>query len=480
MKLIELLKNIDYKILSGNIDIEVEGIEYDSRKILDNYVFIAMIGTTTDGHKYISSAIDKGAKVIIVEKNIEEYIDGITYVYVSNIRHQLGFIASNYYGYPQDNIKIIGITGTNGKTTSTYILENILENTARIGTTGYRILDKEYDSVNTTPESLELIKLIKESVDNKVKYFIMEVSSHALKIGRVDMLEFESAIFTNLTQDHLDFHLNMDDYFNSKKHIIDLLKENAILSINKDDKYCKKIMGDNIYSFSIKDKDANLYGEILKYTNEGMNILIKYMNKKYEITVKLLGEHNLYNILGVISLLLNIGYNIDYILDRIKKIENIPGRFESIKNDKNAMIIVDYAHTPDGIKNVIKALKNITKNSIISIIGAGGDRDSTKRPLMSKAAALYSDYIILTSDNPRTEEPINILKDLENGLKDIGYDKYIIIENREDAIKKGIELLNDGDSLLIAGKGHENYQIIGTTKYHFDDKEIVNKYLKRS
>ena len=504
----EIFKDIEYEILKEGKKFEIKGIEYDSRKIKEDFIFVAMTGNTVDGHNFIQKAIDNGAKIIITEKNINisEYknADDISFILVKNIRKKLGIIASNYYGYPQNKIKIIGITGTNGKTTSSFILENILEKTARIGTTGNRILDEEFETVNTTPESLELIKLIDKSVKKGADYFIMEVSSHALEIGRVDMLKFDSAIFTNLTQDHLDFHKTMENYFNAKKKIFSMLrndKNNGKGIINIDDEHGAKIYSeknkDNYISVSIKNEEADILGDILNYTNNGMKVKINLKNyfkkinsnfkdkdeeyeEEYKFEMGLVGEYNLYNVLGCVASALSFGIKMNDIIKKLETMPAVPGRFETIKNNIEARIVVDFAHTDDGLLNVGKTLKQITDNQVITIFGAGGDRDHEKRPKMAKAAIQFSDYIILTSDNPRTENPINILADIEKGLIDEKYpfDKYLIISDRERAIKHGIKLLKKGDSLLIAGKGHENYQIIGTQKIHFDDRETVRNILE--
>lgn len=504
----EIFKDIEYEILKEGKKFEIKGLEYDSRKIKEDFIFVAMAGNTVDGHNFIQKAIDSGAKIIITEKNINisEYknADDVSFILVKNIRKKLGIIASNYYGYPQNKIKIIGITGTNGKTTSSFILENILEKTARIGTTGNRILDEEFETVNTTPESLELIKLIDKSVKKGADYFIMEVSSHALEIGRVDMLKFDSAIFTNLTQDHLDFHKTMENYFNAKKKIFSMLrndKNNGKGIINIDDEHGAKIYSeknkDNYISVSIKNKEADILGDILNYTNNGMKVKINLKNyfkkinsnfkdkdeeyeEEYKFEMGLVGEYNLYNVLGCVASALSFGIKMNDIIKKLETMPAVPGRFETIKNNIEARIVVDFAHTDDGLLNVGKTLKQITDNQVITIFGAGGDRDHEKRPKMAKAAIQFSDYIILTSDNPRRENPINILADIEKGLIDEKYpfDKYLIISDRERAIKHGIKLLKKGDSLLIAGKGHENYQIIGTQKIHFDDRETVRNILE--
>ena len=483
----KIFEGINYEVLNKGAEFEIEGIEFDSRNIKNNYVFVAMTGSLVDGHNYIDTAIEKGAKMIIVEKKDIKLEEDITYVYVENIRKNLGIIASNYYNWPQNKIKIIGVTGTNGKTTSTYILENILENTSRIGTTGHRILDVNKETTNTTPESIDLIKLLDESVKKGVEYFIMEVSSHALEIGRVEMLKFDSAIYTNLTQDHLDFHETMENYFQAKNKIFSKLRDDSSSAIvNADDFYGIRILQENksrknnFMSYSITDKASDIYGEVLEYNNFGMKIKIVYENKEYRFNSKLVGNYNLSNILSCVGVLVKLGIEMNDIIEKIQKIESVPGRFQLIENDKRIRVVVDFAHTEDGLINVLQTLKEMTKNKVITIFGAGGDRDKAKRKKMGIAATKYSDYIIITSDNPRNENPIDIINEIESGLKEVNFpkEKYETIVDREQAIARGIELSRENDSVLIAGKGHEKYQIIGDEKLHFDDCEIANKYIK--
>ena len=483
----KIFEGINYEVLNKGAEFEIEGIEFDSRNIKDSYVFVAMTGSLVDGHNYIDTAIEKGAKMIIVEKKDIKLEEDITYVYVENIRKNLGIIASNYYNWPQNKIKIIGVTGTNGKTTSTYILENILENTSRIGTTGHRILDVNKETTNTTPESIDLIKLLDESVKKGVEYFIMEVSSHALEIGRVEMLQFDSVIYTNLTQDHLDFHETMENYFQAKNKIFSKLRDDSSSAIvNADDFYGIRILQENksrknnFMSYSITDKASDIYGEVLEYNNFGMKIKIVYENKEYTFNSKLVGNYNLSNILSCVGVLVKLGIEMNDIIEKIQKIESVPGRFQLIENDKRIRVVVDFAHTEDGLINVLQTLKEMTKNKVITIFGAGGDRDKAKRKKMGIAATKYSDYIIITSDNPRNENPIDIINEIESGLKEVNFpkEKYETIVDREQAIARGIELSRENDSLLIAGKGHEKYQIIGNEKLHFDDCEIANKYIK--
>ena len=312
----------------------------------------------------------------------------------------------------------------------------------------------------------------------------MEVSSHALEIGRVDMLEFDSAIFTNLTQDHLDFHKTMENYFRAKKKIFKMLRKGALGVVNIDDEHGKIIYDEDnskYLSVSIKDKNADFYGEIIEYTNDGMKIKIVAKGIEEVLDINLVGEYNLYNVLGCVASIVSLGIDVEFIVEKLKHMSSVPGRFETIKNNLGARIVVDFAHTDDGLLNVGETLKDITEKRVITVFGAGGDRDHDKRPKMAKVAAKFSDFIILTSDNPRTENPTDILNQIEEGLTEINFskDKYTVIEDREEAIKYAIEnILSKGDSLLIAGKGHETYQIIGKEKKHFDDREMARKYCK--
>lgn len=471
MDIQKIFSGIEYRVLCTGIEFNVNDIQYDSRKIKENDIFVALIGSEVDGHSYIDKAIENGAKMLIVERLDLKYPEGIWVIQVNDLRNNLGFIASNYFDYPQNKLKVIGVTGTNGKTTSTYILESILKNSSRIGTTGCRILDKEYPTNNTTPESLDLIKLMDESVKKGVEYFLMEVSSHALYQGRVNMLMFDSAIFTNLTQDHLDFHKTMENYFQAKALILNHLRTNKLI-VNKDDIYCKRLLNKS-QSFSLKE-DADITGEILEYTLKGMKVKVSILGKNYEFVTKLMGEYNLQNILGVLLVIQQQGIDISYAIECIKNLNSISGRFELIDNDKEIMVVVDYAHTPDGLENILETLQNMKKNRIITVFGAGGDRDKTKRPLMAQMASKYSDIVYITSDNPRTEDPESILDDVEKGISNVKYYREV---DRENAIKKAVQNSEKNDIILIAGKGHEDYQIIGHTKIHFDDREMARKYL---
>lgn len=470
----ELFQGINYKILNKGKEVEYTGIEYDSRKIKNNNIFFALEGKNFDGHKYIKMAIENGAKMIVVSKELETLHKDISYIEVEDTRKIMGQVASNFYNKPEKKIKIIGVTGTNGKTTSTYILESLLGKVARIGTVEYKVGDEVFEAINTTPESLDIIKIIDLALKKNIKYLVMEVSSHALEMARVDMLDFDVAVFTNLSQDHLDYHENMEKYFLAKRKLFLKLKDKRKSVINIDDNN-GKILFNEFKGISYGEK-AILSGKVLEYNLSHMKIELTYKGDTYVKNVKLMGLFNLYNIMGAVGGALQLGFEFKNICDKLENLSAVPGRFQMVEAGQNYMVVVDYAHTPDGLKNILLALDSIKKTRIITVFGAGGDRDKTKRPLMALEASKYSDYIILTSDNPRTENPKLILDDVEKGLENsnIFYEKQV---NREEALKRAIQIARKDDIILIAGKGHETYQIIANEKIHFDDREIAKKYI---
>ena len=470
----ELLLGLDYEILQkGKTEIEFKGMEYDSRKIKDGDIFVALEGSISDGHKYIKQAIENGAKGILVSKKVEPEFP-VEYILVKDLRKNLGKIASNFYGYPQKKLKIIGITGTNGKTTSTYLLESILgkEKVARIGTVEYKIGDEVIETPNTTPESLDIVKMCKKAVEKGLEYLVMEVSSHALSLGRVDMLEFDVASFTNLTLDHLDYHENMDNYFQAKRKLFTMLKDSKKSSINIDDIYGDRLYKEfGGYSYSLT-KSADLTGKIVEFHSDGQFVRLNLMGEMFEEKLAILGRYNLYNVLGVIGIALQLGIGKNIILEKLKDIKGAPGRFELVNCGQDYIVVVDYAHTGDALENILKSINELKKGRVITVFGCGGDRDATKRPIMGEIAQRLSDIAILTSDNPRTENPHLIIEDVKKGMNG---DHYLVEEDREQAIVKAIEIAQKNDIILIAGKGHETYQILGRKKIHFDDREIARR-----
>lgn len=470
-----LFNGMTYEVLNKGLDYKYNEIQYDSRKIIEGDIFVALAGISVDGHNYIEKAISLGAKLVIVSKDVPIIDEKITYIRVADTRQCLGFIASNFYGHPQNKLKIIGVTGTNGKTTSTYLIENLIGRCSRIGTVEYKIGDEIIEAPNTTPESLDLVKMMKKTVDLGIEYFIMEVSSHALEMGRVEMLNFDAAIFTNLSQDHLDYHKDMETYFQAKRKLFLKLKKPQNGSYNIDDIH-GKLLFEEFGGISYSIKDGILKGELLENKLHSTIVSLEYKGEKRVEEIKVLGLFNLYNVMGVMGALINLGFTFTELCDKLEKLKGVPGRFQGVEAGQEFMVVVDYAHTPDALTNILKSLVEIKKNRIITIFGAGGDRDKTKRPLMAAEASKFSDIVIATSDNPRTENPKDILDDVVKGFEgfDVKFESFI---EREEAIKRGIELCQKDDILLIAGKGHETYQIIGKEKIHFDDKEMAIKYI---
>lgn len=457
----KLFKGINYKILQPTeMDVHSGNIEYDSRKIKPGDIFAALKGAIVDGHKYIDKAIENGAVAILVSEKVE-LKEGIGYFLIDDLRGSLGVIASNFYNHPEKNLKIVGITGTNGKTTTTYLVEQILgeDKVARIGTVEYKIGDEIIEAPNTTPESLDIIKMSRKAVDKGLKYLVMEVSSHGLTSGRVDMLDFDVAVFTNLTPEHLDYHKDMEDYFNAKKILFEKLKDKRNGVINIDDPYGVRIYNEfGGMTYSLKKK-ADLDSVLIK-----------------EINPTLLGKFNMYNLLAAIGVGELLGVDLNSIKNRAREIKGAPGRFEPVFAGQSFKVVVDYAHTGDALENILQGVSEL-KNSgkIITVFGCGGDRDRIKRPVMAAVAERYSDLVIVTSDNPRTENPNTIIEDILKGFKT---ENYMVEIDRKEAIKKAVLKAEKDDIILIAGKGHETYQILGTTKIHFDDREIAIEAIK--
>lgn len=444
-------------------------IKIDSRKVKNGDIFVALRGINNDGHKYVEDAIKNGASKVVVEEGL---YDVETEIVIDTHDYLINYLKDNYYSVIKD-IKLIGVTGTNGKTTTCFLIQKALNKigikTGYIGTIGFYVDEKIRDINNTTPDIYDIYEILLECKELGCKYVAMEVSSHALDKKRVGGLLFDYAIFTNLTQDHLDYHKDFDDYALAKQKLFKMLKPNGYAIINEDDDYKDYFMvhpNNLTYGFNESDyqiTNTNITSESSKFVLENKE------RENYES--KLLGKHNIYNLTCMIIILKLIGIDYKNIYDLVLNSSAPSGRMDTIFHGTNR-IIIDYAHTPDAIENVVKAVKLFAKARILVIIGCGGDRDKTKRPKMAKIATNLADYVILTSDNPRTEDPLQILNDMTNGLSNTNYE---VIESREDAIKRGIQILEENDILLVLGKGHENYQVIGREKIHFDDKEIVNK-----
>ena len=493
MKLNILLNSINAKKIIGNTDIDINGLSYDSRTVSTDYIFFALNGTHTNGIEFASQAISKGATCIISDTEIENC--NCTNIIVDNVLDSMSKISAKFYDYPDKKLTIIGVTGTNGKTSITYMTESILKtfniDIGVIGTISYRYANVVIDAPNTTPQSLDLYKMMAEMVEAKIKFLIMEVSSHSLVLGRVSGIEFDIAVFTNLTQDHLDFHKNMENYFNAKKILFYSLSTNLknnkkFAIINTDDIYGKKLLEDknipaNKISYSTSSKNGSLFclAKNILLNSEGSSFNLESSFGNAQINVNQIGLHNVYNILAVICICVSIGIELKQVIENLKNMAGAPGRLEKIKSAKDFSVIVDYAHTDDALKNVLSAIKNLNPAKIITVFGCGGNRDKTKRPKMAKVACTMSDFVFITSDNPREEDPIEITKDVEEGAKEINKTNYKVVVDRKEAIKEAIASANKKDVVLIAGKGHENYQIIGRTKIHFDDREIASDILNK-
>ncbi|WP_075841519.1 UDP-N-acetylmuramoyl-L-alanyl-D-glutamate--2,6-diaminopimelate ligase [Clostridium perfringens] len=482
MILKSLLKGLDYEVIKGNEESKVQNIRYDNRKIEQGDAFVCVKGFKVDGHSFIGDAIKKGANVLIVQEDVSVQED-ITIIKVRDTRKALSIMSSNYFGNPKDKLKIIGITGTNGKTTSAFIIKSILEKagfmTGLIGTIANYIGNKKVDAVRTTPESYELHELFKNMVDAGVEYCVMEVSSHSLELDRVYGIQFEEGIFTNLTRDHLDFHKTFENYYNAKFKLFERSNHSII---NLDDPYGANIVKDieergvktKVSTFSI-EKESDFKAFEIKSHSNGSEFKVN-LEKVEEFYINIPGEYNIYNSLGCIICAHNLNIPMDKIKEGLSDVV-IPGRCELVAKEKNLpySIIIDYAHTPDGLENVLTTVKAFTKNRMISVFGCGGDRDKVKRPQMGKIGCELSDIVIITSDNPRSEEPMDIINDI---VKPLNYDNFVIEVNRKEAIRKAMNMALEGDVIVIAGKGHETYQILKDETIHFDEREVVYDILE--
>ena len=477
-----IFKGVDYTVVQPGKTAEYKEMEYDSRKIKEGDIFAALTGAAVDGHDYIEKAIERGAKLIIASRKVE-VPEEIGLVIVEDLRQHLGVIASNFYEWPQKQLKVVGITGTNGKTTSTYILEKLIgeEKIARIGTVEYKVGKRVIPAPNTTPESLDLIKICREAVEKGIEYLIMEVSSHALEMGRVEMVEFDVAAFTNLTLDHLDFHKTVDGYFEAKRKLFLKLKDRSMGVYNVEDEYGKKLY-DEFGGVGFGEKSGDLRGESLNFTSSSQEIYITYNGRRYDVETKLLGRFNMMNILGALGICIQLGMDPGEAVERVEDIEGVPGRFEAIDCGQDFSVIVDYAHTGDGLKNILGALNELKQGKIITIFGCGGNKGRDKRFGMGAASKALSDYTILSSDNPRTEPMESIMGDIETAFKDeqgrLETERYEKIADRGEAIKRAVSMAEKGDIILIAGKGHETTQTVGTTTFKFDDREEARRCLK--
>lgn len=481
MILKELLKNVTPIEVIGSTEQEVTGINIDSRKIEDGHVFVAMRGTQVDGHAFIGKAIELGAKTIVCEEKPVEPVDGVSYVVVKSTGDVVGEMATQFYGDPSRKLKLCGVTGTNGKTTIATLLFNMFRQMGHkcglLSTVCNYIEDEAVPASHTTPDPIELNRLLARMVEAGCEYAFMECSSHAIEQRRIGGLRFVGGMFTNLTQDHLDYHKTMENYRDAKKLFFDTLPKDAFAIINADDKNGMFMVQNSkaiVKTYSYQ-RMADFKARIVECHFEGMYLEIDGK----EVGVQFIGKYNVSNLLAVYGAARMLGKSQDEILVVLSTLKSVSGRMEPVRSPEGWTAVVDYAHTPDAIENVLKAINEVVdgKGQVITVCGCGGNRDKTKRPLMAQEAVKQSDRVIITSDNPRNEEPQDIINDMLAGLNPQQMKKVIAIVDRREAIKAACMMAQKGDVILIAGKGHEDYQIVKGVKHHFDDKEEVRAFI---
>lgn len=479
MKLKEILTSIQPVKIIGNQDIEITGVDIDSRQVESGHLFMAIRGTQTDGHTYIPTAIEKGATAILCEELPAELAEGITYIQVADSEDAVGKIATTFYGNPSSKLELIGVTGTNGKTTIATLLYNVFRyfgyKVGLISTVCNYIDDEAIPTEHTTPDPITLNRLLGRMADEGCKYAFMEVSSHSIAQKRIGGLKFAGGIFTNLTRDHLDYHKTVENYLKAKKKFFDDMPKSSFSLTNLDDKN-GLVMTQNtkskVYTYSLRSL-SDFKGRVLESHFEGM--LLDFNN--HELAVQFIGKFNASNLLAVFGAAVLLGKKEEDVLVALSTLHPVAGRFEAIRSPQGYTSIVDYAHTPDALVNVLNAIHGVLegKGKVITVVGAGGNRDKGKRPIMAKEAARASDRVIITSDNPRFEEPQDIINDMLAGLDAEDKKKTLSITDRKEAIRTACMLAEKGDVVLVAGKGHENYQEIKGVKHHFDDKEILKE-----
>ncbi|MBI5409018.1 MAG: UDP-N-acetylmuramoyl-L-alanyl-D-glutamate--2,6-diaminopimelate ligase [Nitrospirae bacterium] len=514
MRLLKLLEGLEVKSKTGPLDAEIKGIAYDSRLVEKGYLFAAVRGLSVDGHNYIREAINRGAAAIVSEKAAANVIDAnqfafhkdTAFIEVPDSREALALISAEFYGRPSGRLSLIGITGTNGKTTTSFITKNILDaggkKSGLLGTICYITGDVKTAASHTTPESLDLQRCLNEMVYNEMDYAVLEVSSHALALNRVEGCAFKAAAFTNFSQDHLDFHGTMDEYFKAKCRIFGYLAPEGAAVLNWDDPKirplaqtlkCKTVTfgleeGAMIRAEKIKEvrsqksevrsKKRGL-SEVPPFAKGGLGGItfdVRTPTSRLRVKSQLIGRFNVYNILTSIGIAYSLGVSEKVILQGIENTRPVEGRFENIDEGQKFLCIVDYAHTDDALRKLIEEARHLTKGRVITVFGCGGNRDKTKRPLMGAAASGLSDLVIVTSDNPRNEDPLEIIKDI---LKGIGRSNYTVQPDRAEAIKEAVSIAREGDTVLVAGKGHEEYQEIKGVRHHFSDKEVLKEEIKK-
>ena len=484
MRLLEIIRECESIQTRGSMDVEVPNIKYDSRYVTLGDMFIAIEGLKTDGHNYIANAIENGAKVIVMKDgklDISLIRSDVTVITTSDTRKFMALAACNFYNHPSRDFKLVGITGTKGKTTTSFMIKSILEKAGRkvglIGTIANMIGDEEIESTRTTPESLDLQRLFRDMANKECDVVVMEVSSHALALDRVYGTSFDVGVFTNLSEDHMDFHENFDNYLAAKAKLFDMCKEGFV---NCDDMYARKLMDmvkcPNMSTYGI-DNNPFVAARDIIITNSYSDFKISMNRTLQRIKVGIPGRFTVYNALAAICVTARLGCGIDQMIEGLEVVK-VPGRSEIVPTTKEFVVMVDYAHTPDSLENILKAVKIYTRGRVICVFGCGGDRDTIKRPMMGRISGKLADYTVITSDNPRSEEPGAIIAQIEEGIKETK-GKYKVVTNRKKAIEHALRYARKNDIVVIAGKGHETYQEINGEKIHFDDREVATAVLKR-
>lgn len=487
MKLKEMLVGLEGLKVKGNLELEIKGIESNSKEIKKGYIFVAIKGFDTDGHQYVGNAIEKGATAVMIEEGCDlkalAIPDGITIVMAKNTREALAICSSNFYGNPSRKFKLIGVTGTKGKTTTTFMIKEILEKAGKkvglIGTIATYVNGKKVkDSDRTTPESLELQREFAQMVEAGVEAVVMEVSSQSLKLHRVDGCEFDMVLFTNFSEDHISpkEHPDMEDYFHSKLKLFEMCKTGIV---NADDLYGAKIPrlfpDNNITTYGI-DNFANVLAKDITITNSYVDFKVKITDRNERVKTGIPGRFSVYNSLAAICVAQKFGISPETVKEALTEVR-VPGRSELVNNKKEIPIMIDYAHSPESLQNILQAVKSYTRGKVISVFGCGGDRDSGKRPIMGEISGKIADFTFITSDNPRTEKPEKIVSQIEEGMKKTK-GKYKVVVDRTQAIKEAIQMATKRDIIVLAGKGHEPYQEINGVKYPYDERIIVNEIIE--
>lgn len=473
MRLAQLIKILD----------NYKGITCNSKDVRDNFIFVAIKGSNRDGNAFIEEAISKGARIVVVdspESIVHSLEKKASFVIVKDTRRALATLSAEFFANPSGKLKVVGITGTNGKTTISYLIEALLRESNRtpavIGTINYRFKDKVISSKNTTPGPVELQSMLLDMSGSGVDYCLMEVSSHALDQGRIGGVKFHSAIFTNLTQDHLDYHKTLEDYFQAKARLFKGLCKDSFALINLDDAYARRLKAmtaAKIISYAI-DNPADITAKDIKFDISHTEFRLISGSKNLKLKTRLIGRHNVCNVLACVGWAIEEGLDLKTIQSALENFSSVPGRLERVETDKGFCIFVDYAHTDDALNNVIRTLRQVSRARIIVVFGCGGERDRTKRPKMGYVVSELADYAVITNDNPRSEAAEDIINDITKGIK---RDNYCIIPDRMEAIKKALSMASAGDVVLLAGKGHEDYQILNDRIIKFDDREAVRECL---